>query len=248
MLTSIKNPLIKKIRRLHYSKYRKADDLFLLEGSNLVAAAYTQRWQEKHPQLSETLLQWAPRVEIVSEEVFNAIALTKNPAGVVAIAPRLAQASPSLTNMQLGLILEQIQDPGNMGTIIRTAVATGVEGIWGSKDSVDFDHPKVLRASVGAWFRLGMGIETDLPSLIQQFHGQVIATVPTAKKTYWEVNFQQPTLILLGNEGAGLSDSLAMLADEQVTIPIQGEVESLNVAIATALILYEAKRQRLNTC
>lgn len=254
MLTSLKNPLIKQIRKLHQSKHRKAENLFLLEGTNLLEAAcqfhyvletvcYTQQWQEKHPQLSASMTQWAKRTEIVSEEVLAAIALTKTPDGVIAIAPRLSQTSPPLSHIKLGLILEQIQDPGNMGTIIRTATATGVDSIWASANSVDFDHPKVLRASVGAWFPLSMQVETNLSSLIKQFSGQVIATVPTAEKTYWEVDFQQPTLILLGNEGAGLSPELVNVADEAVKIPLEGNVESLNAAIAASLILYEAKRQ-----
>lgn len=274
MLTSIKNPLIKNIRKLHYSKHRKVQQRFLLEGTNLVEAAcevnyplevvcYTCYWQDKHPDLSEKIQQWAQRTEVVSPEIINVISTTKTPDGVIAIAagserssidpkgqrsiasiaPRFSSQPPDLATLQLGLILEQLQDPGNMGTIIRTAAAASVEGIWASEDSVEFDHPKVLRASVGAWFRLPMAVTSDLSSLVQQFPGQVVATVPTAEKTYWEVDFQQPTLILMGNEGAGLSPELANLADEQVTIPVATGVESLNVAIATSLILYEAKRQ-----
>ncbi|PSO51106.1 MAG: rRNA methyltransferase [Cyanobacteria bacterium SW_9_44_58] len=254
MLTSIKNPLIKNIRKLHYSKHRKAQRLFLLEGTNLVEAAfqvnypleavcYTSHWQNKHPDLSEKIQQWAQRTEVVSPEIIHAISTTKTPDGVIAIAPHFSWQFPDPSTIQLGLILEQLQDPGNMGTIIRTAAAAFVEGIWASEDSVEFDHPKVLRASVGAWFRLPMATTSDLSSLVQQFPGQVVATVPTAEKTYWEVDFQKPTLILMGNEGAGLSPELANLADEQVTIPVATGVESLNVAIATSLILYEAKRQ-----
>ncbi len=256
MLTSLKNPLIKKIRKLHYRKHRKRQNCFLLEGTNVVEAAcefkfpletvcYTPQWQQNHPDLSNQCESLAQRVELVSEELLSAIATTVNPDGIIAVAPSNWQRSRSLDNLQLGLILEQLQDPGNMGTIIRTAVATGVEGIWASDHSVEWDHPKVLRASAGAWFRVPMAVETDLPSRVQQFSGQVVATVPTATKTYWEVDFRQPSLILLGNEGAGLSTQLAHLADERVKIPLEDGVESLNVAIAASLILYEAKRQRL---
>jgi TrmH family RNA methyltransferase len=255
VLTSTKNPLIKNIRKLHQSKYRKAQGLLLLEGTNLLEAAceanylletvcYTSYWQEKHPQLWEKLEQQAQRIELVSPEVLSAIALTKTPDGIIAIAPRLFQPTVDLASIQFGLMVEQLQDPGNMGTIIRTAAATGVDCFWASADSVEFDHPKVLRASVGAWFRVPMAVETEIQSLLEQFPGQVVATLPTAEKTYWEVDFQQPTLLLLGNEGAGLSSELAALADEWVKIPLQGGVESLNVAIAASLLLYEAKRQR----
>ncbi|MFP4255180.1 MAG: TrmH family RNA methyltransferase [Halothece sp.] len=254
MLTSIKNPLIKQIRKLHTSKHRRAQNLFLLEGTNLLEAAcelgypletvcYTSQWQSRNLDLLKQCEEYSQRMEIVSEEVLSAIATTVNPDGIVATAPRQSGKSPNLSTVQLGIILEQLQDPGNMGTIIRTAAATGVEGIWASENSVEWDHPKVLRASVGAWFRLPMTVTTDIASLIQEFPGQVVATLPTAKKTYWEVDFQQPTLILLGNEGAGLSPELASLATEQVKIPLGGGVESLNVAIAASLLLYEAKRQ-----
>lgn len=254
MLTSLKNPLIKHIRKLHSSKHRNAQSRFLLEGTNLVEAAwevqypldivcYTPHWQATHPQLEERLQQWAQRIELVSDEVLNGISTTKTPDGVIGIAPRILLQPPDLANLQFGLLLEQLQDPGNMGTIIRTATATAVEGIWASDNTVAFDHPKVLRASVGAWFRLPMAIASDLSALIHQFPGQVVATLPTAEKTYWEVDFQQPTLIVMGNEGAGVSPELASLADHNVNIPVAGGIESLNVAIATSLILYEAKRQ-----
>ena len=254
MLTSLKNPLIKQIRKLHASKHRRAQNLFLLEGTNLLNAAceveypletvcYTWQWQAKNPNLFAQCEKQGNRIELVSEEVLSAIATTINPDGIVATASRQGERSPSLSTLQLGIILEQLQDPGNMGTIIRTAAATSVEGIWASENSVEWDHPKVLRASVGAWFCLPMTVTSDISSLIRQFPGQVVATLPTAEKTYWEVDFQQPTLILLGNEGAGLSPELASLATEKVKIPLSRGVESLNVAIAASLLLYEAKRQ-----
>ena len=254
MLTSIKNPLIKQIRKLQNSKHRRAQNLLLLEGTNLLEAAceagydleaicYTPHWQEKNPELWAKLKGLGKRIEVVSEEVLSAIATTINPDGIVATATRPSLNKATLSHLQLGLMVEHLQDPGNMGTIIRTGVATGVDGIWATENSVEFDHPKVLRASVGAWFRLPMTVSSDIANLIKQFSGQVVATLPYAEKTYWEVDFQQPTLILLGNEGAGLSPELAHLATEQIKIPLANEVESLNVAIAASLLLYEAKRQ-----
>lgn len=145
------------------------------------------------------------------------------------------------------LALETIQDPGNLGTIIRTAAAAAASGLWLTADSVDLDNPKVLRASAGQWFRLPMAETSDLKAVVaqcQQQGMQVVATLPDANLTYWEIDWQKPSLILLGNEGAGLSADLVALADRQVKIPLNPGVESLNVAIAAALILYEAQRQR----
>jgi TrmH family RNA methyltransferase len=256
MLTSLQNPLVKQLRKLHQAKERRQQQLFLLEGTHLLEAAWaancllvtvccTAEWQGRYPSLWEQVNQVAQRVELVSPEVLRAIATTVEPDGVVATIERTSTPTPSFTS--LGLVLETVQDPGNLGTMIRTAAAAGAEGLLLSADSVDPDHPKVLRASAGQWFQVPMAISSDLKADIshyQQQGMQVISTLPTATLTYWQIDLRPPTLILLGNEGAGLSPKLAGLADHQVTIPQSSGVESLNVAIAAALILYEAKRQR----
>jgi RNA methyltransferase, TrmH family len=257
MLTSIQNPLIQQFRRLQNAKERRETQLFLLEGTHLIQEAcavnyplmtvcYTPRWEEHHPELRSIVLENCDRVELVSDEVIKSIATTVNPDGIVAIAPRLAQKKPPLP-ANLTIVLSTIQDPGNLGTIIRTAAAAGVDGLWVSQDSVDLDNPKVLRASAGQWFRLAMGVSDNLHELVssyQQQGVQIVSTTSYTKTSYWDVSLTKPTLILLGNEGAGLSDDLAALADLQVKIPMETGVESLNVATAAALMLYEVRRQR----
>lgn len=257
MLTSLQNPLVKQLRKLHRAKERREQQVFLLEGTHLLEAActaqrqlitfcYTTDWQRRYPELWQSASQSAQRTELVSPEVLRAIATTVEPDGVIATLDRTAMPSPIFNS--LGLVLETIQDPGNLGTMIRTAAAVGADGLLLSEDSVDPDHPKVLRASAGQWFQLPIAVNSDLCSSLsyyQQQGMQLIATLPTASLTYWEIDWRQPTLVLLGNEGAGLSATVAELADYQVTIPLSPGVESLNVAIAAALLLYEAKRQRL---
>ncbi|MEL6928841.1 MAG: RNA methyltransferase [Cyanobacteria bacterium J06600_6] len=257
ILTSIKNPLIKQVRKLHRSKERQKQNLLLIEGTNLIEAAcladykldiifYTERWQKQHEPICSTIVEREIRTEIVSQEVLNAIATTVNPDGVVAIAPRTSASQSEPKLQRLGIAIERLQDPGNLGTIIRTAAATEVDGIWLSENSVDYYSPKVLRSSVGEWFKVPVGTHQSLPELIQQQQQQgvqVIATTSQASQTYWEMDFTRPSLILLGNEGAGLSSELIAAADIQIKIPLSNEVESLNVAIASALLLYEAKRQ-----
>ena len=254
MLTSLQNPLVKQMRKLRQAKERRAADLCLLEGTHLLdsacAASYplatvccTPQWQQSHPALWQRAFEQATRTEVVTPEIIGAIATTIHPDGVVATAPRLRRSPP--TQVNLGLMLERLQDPGNLGTIIRTSVAVGVDGLWLSEDSVDLDHPKVMRASAGEWFRLPTAV-ANLPSVIERYQQvQLVATLPQAEITYWELDWTKPTLILLGNEGAGLSESLVALADRQVKIPLSAGVESLNVAIAAALMLFEAQRQRL---
>jgi TrmH family RNA methyltransferase len=256
VLTSLQNPLVKQIRKLHSTKERHKQQLFLLEGTHLLEEACavnypletvccTTQWEQAHPQLWQVACNRCNRAEIVSAEVLAAIATTVQPDGVVATAKRGEQEN-QVPWSGLVLAVETLQDPGNLGTIIRTAAAAGASGLWLSDDSVDLDNPKVLRASAGQWFRLNKAVSEDLKATVQECQQagmQVIATLPTASLTYWEVDWQKPSLILLGNEGAGLSDDLATMADTQVKIPLSPGVESLNVAIAAALMLYEAQRQ-----
>jgi len=207
----------------------------------------TPEWQQRHDRLWHLASNLAQRIELVSTEVLQAIATTVQPDGIVAVARRSDRNPHELPVSSLGIVLETIQDPGNLGTIIRTAAAAGVEGLWVNADGVDLDHPKVLRATAGQWFRLPMATSEDLPETIarcQQSGMQVVATQPLAEQTYWQVDLRSPTIILLGNEGIGLSQDIAALADVAVRIPLSPGVESLNVAITCALILYEVQRQR----
>ncbi|MEH1821593.1 MAG: RNA methyltransferase [Nostoc sp.] len=256
MLTSLQNSLVKQIRKLHSTKERHRQQLFLLEGTHLLEEACavnypletvccTPDWQAAHVSLWDEACSRCDRAEIVSREVLDTIATTVQPDGVVATAKR-RERQTQLPFTGLVLALETIQDPGNLGTMIRTAAAAGASGLWVSGDSVDLDSPKVLRASAGQWFRLATAVTEDLKATVQQSQQagmQIVATLPDATLTYWEVDWRKPSLILLGNEGAGLSADLAAIADRQVRIPLSPGVESLNVAIAAALMLYEAQRQ-----
>lgn len=258
MLTSLQNPLVKQLRKLQQARERQRQHQFLLEGTHLIQEAlavdyplqtvcHTEAWQARYPVLWAQISQRAARVEVVSPAVLAAIATTVHPDGVVAVAsqeqwPLSVPRAPSL-----GLLVDTLQDPGNLGTLIRTGVAAGAAGLWLSPNSVDPYHPKVLRASAGLWFRLPLTVVPDWRSAIADWQAQgiqIVATSPTAMLPYWQADFRSPTLIWVGNEGAGLSESLVALADQQVKIPHFGPVESLNVAIVAALMLYEVQRQR----
>jgi RNA methyltransferase, TrmH family len=256
ILTSTQNPLVKQVRRLHQAKERHQEQAFLLEGTHLLQEAFavnhplqlvcaTEAWQTHHPELWQRSIDQVPHTELVTDKVLAAMATTVNPDGVIAVADRTPTSTPSLTG-KLVLALDRLQDPGNLGTAIRTAAAAGADGIWTSTNSVDLDHPKVLRASAGQWFRLPMAKTDNLLELAQTYRSngsQIIATGMTAAVDYWQIDFTQPTFILLGNEGQGLSVELMDVADRIVKIPMQPAVESLNVSITAALILYEARRQ-----
>lgn len=261
MLTSLQNPLVKNLRKLQKAKYRHETDRLLLEGTHTIEEAHrahypldtvcaTVAWGDRYPDLADRLGDYADRFEWVNDVVLASIATTSQPDGIIATAPRSGKLRPSFPVDQtsgLGLAFDTLQDPGNLGTIIRSAVGAGASGLWLSQHCVDLDHPKVLRASAGAWFRLpiaaGLNLQTTIASA-KAAGVRVVATQMAAAQTYWDYDWCQPSLVLLGSEGAGLASELAELADDCVSIPIASGVESLNVAIAASLLLFEAQRQR----
>lgn len=260
IITSRQNPWVKQVRKLHRSKERISQGLMLLEGTNLVEAAlaiahpltavcFTAAWRSRYShlwQLLERAQQSGTELWPVSESVLESLSTTAHPDGVVATAPRQPPQRSRLP-CSLGIGLETLQDPGNLGTMIRTAAAAGAEGLWLSADSVALDHPKVLRASAGQWFRQPLAVTETLTTTVEAARREgmrILATQPQARCRHWEVDWKRPSLILLGNEGAGLSPALLGLADELISIPLAPGVESLNVAISLAILLYEAQRQR----
>ena len=259
-ISSPKNPLVKELRKLHQAKGRRQQQRFLLEGTHLLEEAVrspypldfvlaTPAWQQRHGDLWARARQHAQTCLTAAEGVIASIATTVAPDGVVAIAPHRVCEPQAIA--RAGLLLENLQDPGNLGTIARTAAAAGADGIWLNRTSVDPENPKVLRASAGQWFRLPIALCDDAAAEVERHRqggARAIATDPEAPQAYWDVDLAMPILLLLGNEGAGLSEELLARADARVRIPQEANVESLNVAIAAALLLYEARRQRDRAC
>ncbi|MGK7913008.1 MAG: TrmH family RNA methyltransferase [Synechococcus sp.] len=259
ILTSIRNPWIKQLRQLQRKKGRREQGCFVVEGTHalqeaiatgwpLSAVCFTPQWLEKSGHLLSEI-ETEVRQQLVGNDVLAAIASTQAPDGVVTICRhRESQADTQFPT--LGIAVETLQDPGNLGTLIRSAAAVECDGIWLSVDSVDPENPKVLRSSAGQWFRQPPTV-TDLPAWLQacQQNGVRVlaaeagtAEVPAA--SMWDVDLIPPTVFLLGNEGAGLSAKLRALADGTISIPMTAGVESLNVGVAGSLLLYETKRQR----
>jgi TrmH family RNA methyltransferase len=251
------------VRRLHRPNGRLDQGLVLLEGTHLLQEALdlglrpelvlaTPEWVERHGALRQRLPD-AGRLRIASPEVLAAATTTRHPDGVLltlAMA-QLPAAAAGASAPGFVLALDRLQDPGNLGTLLRTALAAGVERVW-LAEGADPLQPKVLRASSGA--ALALPIERmTADGLLSRLAGvqacgvQVVAAVvPEAAgevRPYWELDWCRPTVLLLGNEGAGLAPELARLADRWVTIPHSPAVESLNVAAAAALLLLERPRQ-----
>lgn len=254
MITSRRHPLVRHIRHLHTPKGRRETGQFLLEGTHLLIAAleqgikfqhicYTLTWAERY---SDLVQQFPHSVaQPVSPDVVSVLATTVHPDGVVGVAvipPTGTVPSPGRFN----LLGHRLQDPGNVGTLIRTGAAVGVNHLLLTDDSVDPYHPKLLRAAAGQWFRCPPYVCFDPLAVIKQYRQnqvQIIATHAQGERIYWQVDWTRPSLLLLGNEGQGLPKEWLAQADQVVRIPQQAGVESLNVAVAAAVCLYEAQRQ-----
>lgn len=188
---------------------------------------------------------------VVSDAVFKTVSETISPQGIAAIVemPEYGLLEKDFFNQAYNkngkiklLILEDTADPGNLGTIMRTAEAAGVTGVIMSKGTVDISNPKVVRSTMGSIFRLPFAYVEDLKETIKELKTQGISFYAThlkGEKSYKAIKYSDRSAILIGNEARGLSDEVADLADTYVLIPMQGKVESLNAAVAAALMMYE---------
>jgi len=186
--------------------------------------------------------------EEVSEEVFAKMSDTQTPQGVLVVVDRPSYTLEDLLGKRtLLVILEDIQDPGNLGTILRTGEGAGVTGVIMSRNTVDIYNPKTIRSTMGSVYRVPFLYVEDLHATLAELQEKNITLFAAhlkGKKEYDELDFTGPVGFLIGNEGNGLKDDTAALADTYLRIPMEGKVESLNAAIATSLLIYEAHRQR----
>jgi TrmH family RNA methyltransferase len=258
-ISSRQNAIVKQFREL--AGPRGADGRVLLDGQHLVEEALASglrlelaAFSERHvpgrlEALADRTRAAGVRTIAVTEEVLAAISPVQHPSGVVAIASRPITSVDAVLERtpQLVLMLSDVQDPGNVGAIIRAAEACGATGIVTGDATADPHGWKALRGSMGSTFRLPIATRqslTDVAASARRTGVRVLATVPRDGTPLPEVDLRGPSAILLGGEGPGLPQSLIGEADERITIPMRHPVESLNVAIAAALILYEASRQR----
>ncbi len=264
---SVRNPWIKETKALHKTAERRKRGLFLVEGLNALDAALqvswplqcvcvTERWAGRHQDVLSRM--GSVEVKWVSEEAMKALSSTVSPDGVIAIchSPHdedFSLEALTLSQVNLGIAAFDLQDPGNLGSLVRTLGAVGGDGLFLGGESVDPHSPKVLRASAGQWFHnppRRVSRFSELFSSLKQAGVQVLAAALAAphrkSESFWECDLKKPTVFLLGNEGSGLPEDLIANASAAVTIPMHSRVESLNVGVAGALLLYEARRQRLS--
>ena len=276
MITSSSNQQIKDIMQLQKkSKTRWQQRVFVVEGPRMVAETPRELVQKVY--LSESFWrekfsedragagmepnsggikdidwkQWLENYEyeVVSDSVFSAVSDTKTPQGILCLVrmPEYALADLLKSDCPHLLLLESIQDPGNLGTMLRTGEGAGVDGIIMNRSTVDLFNPKVIRATMGSLYRVPFVLVDDLAEAAGTLkrHGITLyAAHLKGTETYDTPDYTKGTAFLIGNEGNGLSDETAALADAYIRIPMEGKVESLNAAIAATLLMYEVHRQR----
>lgn len=265
MITSTSNQQMKQLSALlKKSKERKEKKVFVVEGTKMVAeapkdwlqAVYVAESYEKNPENHEVLasLREASRAhqvtyEVLADSVFKSVSDTQTPQGVMAV---VKMPEYTLERLLAGdsthlLILESIQDPGNLGTMVRTGEGAGVTGIIMNKTTVDLFNPKTIRSTMGSIYRVPFYVSEDLPRTLEELKGVGVSLYAAHLKgehAYDEADYTGSCGFLIGNEGNGLSDEIAGLANTYIKIPMEGQVESLNAAISATLLMYEANRQR----
>lgn len=256
MITSTANKQIKELVQLiKKSKARKEQRVFVVEGIRMfveapkdwIQAVYASESFLKEPEHLECLNGYD--YEEVSDSVFAAVSDTKTPQGILCVVRMPEYHKEDLFSEQGGLylVLENIQDPGNLGTMLRTGEGAGISGVILSRDTVDLFNPKTIRSTMGSIYRVPFLIADDLGAMIKEMKKSGIHTCAAHLKgteAYDHFDYTQSTAFLIGNEGNGLTDVTATLADTYVRIPMEGKVESLNAAMASGILLYEAARQR----
>lgn len=253
-ITSLQNPRVKYIVKLRDDKrQRKQDGLMLVEGYDEIQLALSAGYQPETlisaPELVSRQLQGGNAEQIaVNRAVFEKMSYRENPDGWLAVFP-IPQTS--LDHLKLGkfplvIVAESIEKPGNLGAILRTADAAHVDAVLVCDPRVDVWNPNVVRASRGALFSVPT-LECDNVSALAWLRSQkirILAATPAAAVVYSDVNLREPAAIAVGTEDAGLTDFWMSNADVKLKIPMMGKVNSLNVSVSTALIVYEAVRQR----
>ena len=251
-IESKNNNLFKEIKKLKEKKHRIKSNKYLIEGLRFVEEAikskvsidsiiFTESFKEKNPDLFLKINENIKLIQM-NEALLKQLCSTENPQGIVGV---INMQNKELKSGELVILVDKVQDPGNMGTIIRTAHAAGAAGLVMTKGTVDIYNDKTLRSTMGSIFYIPI-VEDDsldfVKSLKKEGYKLVVSSLQ-GKNNFFEENLQGKVMIAVGNEGNGVSDEVYDIADIKVKIPMPGEAESLNVAVATSIMIYEKIRQ-----
>jgi len=256
MITSLTNPKIKLVRALQtHRRARDQERLFVIEGVRLAEEAsraqiaphlvlHTDPLDARGRAALNQLARLGAPVEIVSPQVMAAISDTETPQGLLAVLPLASAFRLPPSSLSFALVLDRISDPGNLGTLLRTAAAAGVQAVFLAPGTVDIYNPKVVRAAVGAHFHLPL-VEASWDELRDPLSRLVVWLAEAREgEAYDRVDWRQPCALVIGSEAEGPSDAARQFTPRRVHIPMPGPTESLNAAVAAGVLLFEAARQR----
>ncbi len=259
MISSKDNEFIKHIKKLKDKKYRDMNKEFVIEGIKLIREAIEEKAEIKQIIICDNcldsdiipkeLMYEIAKYECVyvTESIFKVISDVNTPQGILAIIGRNAGEAQIDYMQDIIVALDDIQDPGNLGTILRTVDSIGLNQILVSKGTADSYNPKVVRSTMGAIFRVKIieceNLENTLKEVKKHKFKLVVTSLQTEKSLY-DINFDKK-LIVIGNEANGVEQKIQDLADEKIKIPMLGKTESLNASVATGIVLYEYVRQKI---
>ncbi len=259
-ITSKDNELIKHIRKLKDKKYRDESNEYVVEGVKLVEEAVKEKAKIKQIIVCEDttrtyeipthiMLEIAKYECIsVSDKIFNIITQVTNPQGIMAIIEKNAQNAKIDYTQDIIVVLDDVQDPGNLGTILRTVDSIGLNQIIVSKGTADAFNSKVVRSTMGAIFRIKIIEVENLAQAIKEMrkhHFKLMVTSLQTKNSIYDIDFNKK-IIVIGNEANGVSKEIQDMADEKAKIPMLGRTESLNASVAAGVVMYEYVRQKLS--
>lgn len=268
VISSKNNEFVKHIKKLKDKKYRDLNNEFIIEGIKIIEEAINENAKikqiiicddcEKTSSIPKELMYEIAKYECVyvTNQIFETLTDVKNPQGIMAIMEKNMIASQLKKEDEIQSIdytqdiivaLDDIQDPGNLGTILRTVDSIGVNQILVSNGTADSYNPKVVRSTMGAIFRVKIIECENLKEVLQNLKKQkynVVVTSLKTKNSIYDVDYNKK-IIVIGNEANGVSEEIQKIADENVKIPMLGKTESLNASVATGIILYEYVRQKL---
>lgn len=251
MITSKDNELIKHIKSLNQKKYRDEYNEYFIEGIKSVTEAILEEASIEQIIICEELLQKQIdtkdySVEFVSSKVFESITDTKSPQGILAV---LKKEYTTSTNQNVIFALDDVQDPGNVGTIIRTLDCAGIKNLIVSKGTADVYNPKVVRSTMGAIYRIHIDECDDLLETLKKMQDdgyKIVVTTLDTENYYEKLDFKEKCVIVIGNESKGIKKEIQDLSDIKVKIPLLGKTESLNAGVAASIIAYEYVRKLLS--
>ena len=259
LITSKDNETIKHIRKLKEKKYRDEYGEYIVEGIKLINEAIEEKQNVQtiivcdncnKEALNQNSMYEVAKLDCiyVDEKVFNTITEVKNPQGILAVVEKQNKEKQINFNEDIIVVLDDIQDPGNLGTILRTVDSVGLSQIIVSKKSGDVYNSKVVRSTMGAIFRVNVIESENLKDTIKEIKKHkfnVISTSLDTDKSLYDINLNK-TVIVIGNEANGVSKEIQELSDIKIKIPMLGKTESLNASVATGIVLYEYVRQKIS--